>query len=126
MILSDFEIDVMKVIWRKKECSAPGVHEEIVRDKDVTYSTVKTIIDRLEKKGAVSRARSEGRTIFMRAAISPESVQVSMLDRLVNHVFAGERWPLLNHLLRDEKLSAEDVEYIQALLRERQGRTQDD
>lgn len=126
MNLSDFEIDVMNVIWRKGECSAPEVHEEITREKDVTYSTVKTIIDRLEKKGAVTRARSEGRTIFIQPEVSPESIQESMLDRLVNHVFAGQRRPLFTHLLRDDDLSVEDVEYIEGLLRERQGKLTND
>ncbi len=119
MNLSDFELDVMNVVWRLSECSAPEVHDSIAKQKDVTYSTVKTIIDRLESKGAIKRVRSEGRTIYIRAAVAPEVVQRSMLERLVNHVFAGERRPLFNQLLKDEKLSSKDVDYLQKLLRDR-------
>lgn len=126
MQLSDLEIDVMNVIWGKGECSAPEVHQALVSDKGVTYSTIKTIIDRLEKKGAITRTRSEGRTIYIQPAVSPEAVQQSMLERLVNHVFAGQRRPLFTQLLRDEELSAEDVKYIEALLKQRQGKPNDD
>lgn len=42
-----------------------------------------------------------------------------MLERLVNHVFAGERRPLFNQLLKDEELSSKDVDYLQKLLRDR-------
>ncbi|MCE2461232.1 MAG: BlaI/MecI/CopY family transcriptional regulator, partial [Pseudomonadales bacterium] len=50
MKLSEFELDVMQQIWRNEECSAPEVHRELGEARDVTYSTVKTIIDRLERK----------------------------------------------------------------------------
>ena len=50
MKLSDFELEVMQLLWRQGECSAPELHQLIEKNKTVTYSTVKTIIDRLEKK----------------------------------------------------------------------------
>ena len=116
MRLSDFELDVMQTFWHSEECSAPAVHQAISGLRDVTYSTVKTIIDRLERKGALARSRQDGRTIYYRADVSPDAVQQSMLERLVTHLFAGDRRPLLNYLLRDEQLSAEEYRYLDGLL----------
>jgi len=60
------------------------------------------------------------------ACSAPEVVQQSMLERLVNHVFAGQRRPLFTHLLRDEELSAEVVAYVERLLRQRKGKARND
>jgi BlaI family penicillinase repressor len=119
MNLSDFELDVMTIVWRLGECSAPEVHAAVTRDKTVTYSTVKTVIDRLENKGAIKRVRSEGRTIYFCADVSPDAVQRSMLDRLVRRVFAGQHRPLFNQLMKDKALSPQDLDYLEELIRQR-------
>ena len=116
MRLSDFELDVMQRFWRDGVRSAPEVHQAIANTRAVTYSTVKTIIDRLERKGALKRTRQDGRTIFYEAAASPDAVKQTMLERFVAHVFAGDRRPLLSHLLKDEELTPEEYRYLEGLL----------
>ena len=49
MSLSDFEFEVMQLFWEMKEATAPQIHKIIEQRRDVKYSTVKTIIDRLER-----------------------------------------------------------------------------
>ena len=122
MKLSEFELDVMQQVWRGEERSAPEVHRAIAATRGVTYSTVKTIMDRLERKGVLARGRQEGRTIFYKAAIPPGEVQQSMLERFVTHVFAGDRRPMWNFLLRDEQLSTEEYRYLEDLLARQQQR----
>ena len=123
MRLSDFELDVMQQFWHAGACSAPKVHQAIADARDVTYSTVKTVIDRLERKGALKRNRQEGRTILYEAVVSPDAVQQTMLERFVAHVFAGDRRPLLSHLLKDEELTAEEYRYLERLLARHRSRT---
>ena len=81
MKLSEFELDVMQCFWRADECSAPEVHNAVRSVRDVAYSTVKTVIDRLERKGVLERRRQDGRTIYYRALVAPEAVQQTMLER---------------------------------------------
>jgi len=119
MHLSDFELDVMQVIWRGQESAAPEVHKTIAKDRNVTYSTVKTIIDRLEQKGAIVRCGQTGRTIYFRATVSPDEIQRPLLDQFVSRVFGGDRRPLFNHLLAAESLSDDEVEFLECLLAER-------
>ena len=118
MQLSDFELDVLNLIWKRGECTAPQIHEAILESRDVTYSTVKTIIDRLEEKGAVERAGQVGRTIVLKAAIEPDATRRSLLRRFVNRVFAGDRTPLLNQLFAERKLSSQEAAYLETLLAE--------
>lgn len=119
MHLTGTELEVMQAVWRLGETTAPDVHEAVRSDRLVSYSTVKTMLDRLEKKGAVRRVRQEGRTIVIDAAVAPEAVEASMLDRLVNGLFGGDRRPMFTRLLRDEALTADDLEFLERLIQER-------
>ncbi len=126
MSLSDFEVDVMNVVWRFGECTAPQVHREVEKRKPVTYSTVKTIIDRLEKKGAIQRTRTEGRTIFFKPTIAPSEVQTNLVDKLLGTIFAGDRRPLFSRLLSAEALTRDDLEFLSKLIDKRREEFRDD
>ncbi len=116
MKLSEFEVDVMQQVWRLGRCSAPDVHEGVASARNVAYTTVKTIIDRLERKGCVVRVGVDGRAILYEAAVSRATVQQSMLERFVANVFAGDRKPMFTHLLRDETLNATEIRHLHDLL----------
>ncbi len=120
MKLSEFEVDVMQQVWRRGRCSAPEVHQGVASGRKVAYTTVKTIIDRLERKGCLVRAGADGRAILYEPAVSRATVQQSMLERFVAHVFAGDRRPMFTQLLRDETLSAEELRHLRELLVDRQ------
>ncbi len=122
MKLSEFELEVMQVIWRLGETTAPQVHAEIAARREISYSAVKTIIDRLERKGALSRVSQVGRTIVFGPAIAEEQVRSTLLRDYTARLFPGEdRMPLFNALFRERRLSREEIEYLQALLDEHDG-----
>jgi len=112
MKLSEFETEVLQVFWQHNPASAPDVHKIILKTKDVTYSTVKTIIDRLEKKGAINRVDQKGRTIFYAATDTADSMRKPMIDNFINKVFGGNSRLLMNHLLENKPLSQEDLDYL--------------
>ena len=119
MNLTTPELEIMQALWKLGECTAPEVHRAVDTQRSISYSAVKTMIDRLEAKGAIRRVRQEGRSIVIEASIGPETVEASMLDRLVNGLFAGDRRPMFTSLLRDEALTQEDLDYLESLIRER-------
>ncbi len=116
MRLSEFELQVMNLLWVLKESTAPELHKQITQEKEVTYSTVKTIIDRLEKKNAIKRIKNVGRTIIYAPAIKQESLQKPMIKKFIEKVCAGNPRLLLNHLMEDEKLSDDDIAYLQSVI----------
>ena len=118
MKLSDFELEVMQVIWDGKE-TAPEIHRTIEKRRKVAYSTVKTIIDRLEDKGAVQRVKQYGRTILYAPLIARENYSKPMVKSFINNLFHGNVRPLLNHIFQEEELSLEDVSYIEGILNEK-------
>lgn len=119
MPLSDFELEVMQLFWETKESTAPQIHQIIQHRRDVKYTTVKTIIDRLEKKGSLKRCRTEGRTIFYTAATEKQSIRTPLIKDFINKVFLGKSRPLAAHILEQEELTKEDIEYLEAVLSER-------
>lgn len=116
MKLSDFEFEVMQVFWDQGSLTAPEVHKMIAEQRKVAYSTVKTIIDRLEEKQALVRERTYGRTILYGAAVTRESLSKPMVRSFIGKLFGGNVRPLFNHVLKEESLSLEDVDYLQEIL----------
>ncbi len=116
MKLSEFETQVLQVFWQTSQASAPEIHKVITQTKDVTYSTVKTIIDRLEKKGALHRVAQQGRTIFYAASASANSMRKPITQNFINKVFGGNSRLLMNHLIENESLSTEDLTYLKDLV----------
>lgn len=114
--LSEFELDVMNIFWKVGQLSAPQVHEFIKPEKSVSYSTVKTIIDRLEQKAALKRCSLQGRTIYYAAAIERESLSTPMLKGFLKRMFAGNPHKMVAQLLDNEKLNNEEIEQLESML----------
>jgi BlaI family transcriptional regulator, penicillinase repressor len=123
--LSEFELDVMNLFWQQGQASAPEIHELIKVDKDVSYSTVKTIIDRLEQKQALIRAAQQGRTIYYAAAIERETFSTPLLKGFLKRMFAGDPHRMVAQLLDNEQLNNEDIEKLESLLAAQKAKNQD-
>jgi BlaI family penicillinase repressor len=114
--LSEFELDVMNIFWQAGKASAPEVHERIKFDKDVSYSTVKTIIDRLEQKTALTRADQQGRTIYYAPAIEREALSTPLLKGFLKRMFAGDPHKMVAQLLANEQLNNSEIEQLENML----------
>jgi BlaI family transcriptional regulator, penicillinase repressor len=119
MELSDFELEVMQLFWENPGSAAPAIHQIIEMKRSVSYSTVKTIIDRLEKKGALGRSGQQGRTIFYSPLVEKNKLRKPMIKDFINRVFLGKSKPLVAHILQEEELSLDDISYLESLLEER-------
>ena len=116
--LSEFELDVMTHFWSDRELSAPELFERIGAERGVAYSTVKTIVDRLEEKGAIERVANRGRTIVYAPTIKRERVRKPLVKAFLRRLFGNDLRPLFAQLLQDEKLSDEELEYLRKLVAE--------
>lgn len=114
--LSDLELEVMRLIWRDKEVIVPDLHEELARDRDISYATVKTIVNRLEEKRAIERIRTYGRTILYGPIIKESTIARPMVRDVMRRLFGGQARPMISHLLKAEELSIEDLEYLEGQL----------
>jgi BlaI family transcriptional regulator, penicillinase repressor len=116
MRLSDFELDVMAHFWKDDELSAPELFERLGTTRGIAYSTLRTIVDRLERKGAIKRVANRGRTVIYAAAVEQDKLRRSLLKTFLRRMFGDDLRPLFAHLLRDEKLSKAELEYLRELV----------
>jgi BlaI family penicillinase repressor len=119
MRLSDFELEVMQVLWDLGDTTAPEVHRTIAQTREISYSAVKTIIDRLEAKGALCRVSQVGRTIVYSSAIDEEVARAELLKKYTSKLYPGDdRVPLFNALIRERELSDDEISFLRDVLKQ--------
>jgi BlaI family transcriptional regulator, penicillinase repressor len=115
--LSPIELRIMNELWSRGACSIREIHEAVVKKDRPAYTTVQTMVYRLETKGALRRTRKIGNAHVFEATTSRASVQTRLLKELLG-LFGGSARPVMAHLVEMGKISAEDIEDAQKLLRE--------
>jgi len=116
--LSRLELRMMDVIWTQGPCSVREIHESFPEANRPAYTTVHTVITRLEAKMAVRRVGKIGNAHLYEAQISREPAQTHMLDDFVR-LFGGRMQPLMTHLIETGQLTLEDIQAAEKLVRER-------
>jgi len=102
--LPQLELDCMKVLWARGEASVRQVWAELSARRSLAYTTIETILDRLARKGVVTRARN-GRAFLYRPHFTVEQVRHFALTKLVNNFFAGSASQLTAFLENPDALS---------------------
>ena len=95
--LAPLELDCMNALWPLGEATVREVHEAVAEYRPRAYTTIMTILDRLARKGVVTR-RKIGRAYLYRPNLTSEGARESAVARLVTGFFGGSRDELLVHL----------------------------
>jgi BlaI family transcriptional regulator, penicillinase repressor len=95
--LAPFELDCMNALWPLGEATVKQVQESLMARRPRAYTTIMTILDRLEQKGIVTR-RKVGRAYMYRASLLAAEAQQSAVQQLVAGFFGGSREALAAHL----------------------------
>jgi BlaI family transcriptional regulator, penicillinase repressor len=114
--LTPREIGIMEVLWKKDEASVQDVQEGL--SDRLVDSTIRTLLQIMEKKGYVS-SRKEGRANMYRSAIDRGKMQKSALSHMINRIFAGSPEALLARMVEDEHVDQKDLDRVRKLLQER-------
>ena len=116
--ISESEWDVMKVVWRDGPCQAQVVIDALSGPNKWSASTVKTLLNRLLRKGALTHEKS-GKSYVYAAAFSERQCRAAATESFVDRVFDGALSPLLAHFADTrKKLRKEDIAELENLLRE--------
>lgn len=114
--LSKLEIQIMETMWTRGEASIREMQEAFPLKKRPGYTTVQTMVYRLEAKKAVRRVRKLGNFHLFAAIISREEVQRGLVDDLLV-MFGGQSRPVMARLIEAGKVTLDDVEYAEKLLK---------
>ena len=123
--LSDLQLAVMRVLWRRGEASAAEVQVALAPERELAITTVSTLLTRLEHRGVVAH-RTEGRLFIYRAAVSEPDVRRSMLGSLVDSLFSGDPTAVVSQLLASDQLAPGDLDRMRALLDAHRRQSEDD
>jgi BlaI family transcriptional regulator, penicillinase repressor len=115
--LTPQELEIMKIVWQKGQASVRDVYETLLERRKIAYTTVMTMMRVLERKGYV-KTRRESRAYIYRPAHAERQVLRSMVREFVDRVFNGSARPLLAHLVEDRRLSRDEIEELERLVRE--------
>src|SRR5262249_43125673 len=94
------------------------VYEELLKRRRIAYTTVMTMMGILEQKGHLNKS-AEDRAYVYTPAQPQHEVVGNMVQDFVKRVFNGSAKPLLVHLIEDQEISAEEVDEISKLLKEK-------
>jgi BlaI family penicillinase repressor len=114
--LTKLEMRVMDALWVQGPCSIREIQERLPEDHRLAYSTVQTMVYRLEAKKAIRRTRKIGNAQLFEAAITRQAAEWRLVDDLLA-LFGGRSRPLVAHLIDAGRLSLDDVEEARAELR---------
>lgn len=117
MNISEAESAVMDVLWRRHPLAADEVVAALSGSRDWQEPTIKTLLNRLLKKGAIAAER-EGRRYLYSPVLQREAWLAGESQGLLERLFDGRVAPLVAHFSRHRKLSRRDIAELRRLLEE--------
>ena len=114
--LTEGEWAIVRAVWDNEPCAAPTVQEALEKQKGWSYSTVKTMMDRMVSKGLLKTKRIRN-LILYRSSVTKKQAQNSEIMRAVKRAFDGALTPMMQFLLDNNELSPEQLSELEAMLK---------
>lgn len=113
--LGGLQLAIMRALWQRGSGSVAEVQEDISPERQAAYTTVATVLGRMERRGIVTR-RPEGRSFIYEPAISEDQLGTSIVSDLVEKAFGGSPSQLVSHLLATEEVDRRELDRIKELV----------
>jgi len=117
--LGDLQLAIMRVLWSHGEATVSDVHETLEPERGLALTTIATMLTKMEKKGVVDH-RAEGRRFIYRPLVSEGQVRRSMVSDLTSQLFRGDVTALVNHLLSEHDIDAEELAQLREMIASRE------
>ncbi|MCX5659417.1 MAG: BlaI/MecI/CopY family transcriptional regulator [Planctomycetota bacterium] len=115
--LPDAELEVLSCLWRMGEGTARQVREALAEFRPMAHGSAVTLLNRLEGKGLVARAKAPvGKAFIYRPKSQPGPTYRRLVRRLLDRVFAGNGVALVASLLEAQPPSRQELDELQQLL----------
>lgn len=119
--LTEAEWEIIQVVWEHEPCAAPTVQEELEAHKKWTYSTVKTLMDRMATKGLLTTERIRN-LILYRSAITQRQARRGEVMKTLTRAFGGAFTPMMQFMLESHTLSHDELSELEAMIRKQRRR----
>jgi len=118
--ISAAEWEVLKVVWEQPFLSAGEVADKLSSQKDWHPRTVKTLLARLVKKGALVY-KAEGNRYLYEPKAKKEDIVKRESQSFLDRVFDGVTVPMLAHFVKTARMSPEEIQQLKQILAEKEG-----
>ena len=115
--LSKLELTIMETLWTHGACSIREIHDAFPKRGRPAYTTVQTMVYRLEAKEMLRRAKKISNAHIFEAVITREAAERRLIDDLLG-LFGGRAQPVMAHLIESGKLTMGDIKEAEKTLRE--------
>src|SRR5213594_3656867 len=116
--LTEAEWSIIKAVWENEPCAAPTVQEKLHKQTEWTYSTVRTLMDRMVAKGLLTAEKIRNLTLY-RSAVTRQQAQRGELLYALKNAFNGALTPMLQFLLETGDLSSEELTELESLIKQK-------
>jgi predicted transcriptional regulator len=113
--LSKGEIEIARLVWQLGRATVREAHGALPPERKMDFATVQTYLRRLEAKGYV-RSGLAGHTRVYAPKVHPSTVIRETVEGLIDRLFGGETLPLLQHLIEDRGVNADEISQLRRLL----------
>jgi len=114
--LTEAEWQIIKAVWEHEPCAAPAIQEKLFKQTAWTYSTVRTLMDRMVAKGLLQAQKIRNLTLY-RSAVTRAQAQRGELLYALKHAFNGALTPMVQCLLETNSLSTAELAELESLIK---------
>ena len=107
---------IIQAVWDNEPCAAPTIQEELEKKTGWSYSTVKTMMDRMVTKGLLTTQRIRNLILYS-SVITKKEAQKGEIMRAVKRAFGGAMTPMMQFLLDSKTLTEEELDQLEAMIK---------
>jgi predicted transcriptional regulator len=108
----------MKAVWKLQPCAAPTVQEALLKSRKWSYSTVRTLMDRMVPQGLLTTEKIRNLTLY-RAAITPRQAQRGEVFYALKNAFNGALTPMVQCLLESRDVTPEQLAELEKFIQKK-------
>ena len=116
--LFESEWTILQKVWELEPCAAPTVQEALQGEKGWAYTTVKTMMDRMVKKGLLKTQKIRNLYLYC-SAVTQSQARKSEITRTLKRAFDGTFTPLMQFLIENDQLSEQEYHHLEQLIKKR-------
>ncbi len=116
--LYESEWTILEAVWELQPCAAPAVQEHLSKSKNWAYTTVKTMMDRMVKKGLLTTEKIRNLYLYS-TDITRQQAKASEISRTLKRAFGGSLTPMMQFLLDNDQMSSDEFDQLEALIKQK-------
>lgn len=119
--LGDLQLQIMQTLWELGSATVADVHEQLVDGATLAYTTIATMLRKMEDRGLVTHSL-DGRKFIYCAAVAEADVTRTMADDIVDRLFEGSVPGIVHHLLNTREIDTNELDALEKLIAARKKR----